>query len=129
MLILFSSKTHDKHSRLQKIKTSADNTSYRAQFRHFCPFQLLQNYLKVRGNYHHVNEQFFIFSDGSPLKPPQLCATLKLLIQRVGLDEKLYSFHGLRLGRATDMLHWGVPLDTIKSLGRWKSNAVYQYLK
>ena len=120
LLILFSSKMHDKHSRPQKIKISADNPVYKSEFRHFCPFNLLKIYLKVRGGYHHVNEQFFIFSDGSPLKPGQVCTTLKNLIKCVGLDEKLYSFHGLRSGRATDMLCWGIPLETIKSLGRWK---------
>ena len=35
--------------------------------------------------------------------------------------------HGIRLGHVTDLLNLGVSVETIKKLGRWKSNAVYVY--
>ena len=38
-------------------------------------------------------------------------------------------FHGLRAGRAVDLLRMGVSFETIKKLGHWKSNIVYEYLR
>ena len=74
-------------------------------------------------------QQFFVFVDGSPLCAHQLHNTLKSMIKGMGLDPALYSFHGLRTGRASQMLNMGVSVETIKKLGQWKSNAVFTYLR
>lgn len=54
---------------------------------------------------------------------------LKQLLASVGLASDRYGTHSLRRGGATWMLVSGVPLDMVKVLGDWKSDAVYQYLK
>ena len=59
LLVLYSSKTHDKASRPQKIKISANSFATRAANRHFCPFHLMREFLKVRGDYAEDSEQFF----------------------------------------------------------------------
>ena len=41
----------------------------------------------------------------------------------------LYDTHSLHIRRATDLYKSGSKVETIKQLGRWKSSAVYNYLK
>ena len=54
---------------------------------------------------------------------------LKTSLCQCGFNPKNYCVHGLRAGRVVDLLRYGVPIDMIKKLGRWSSNAVYKYLK
>ena len=56
-------------------------------------------------------------------------SVLKTAIKRMGLNPSLYTVHGTRGGRANDLLSMGLSVEAIKKLGRWKSNAVYVYLK
>ena len=127
MLVLFSSKTHGKESRPQKIKITALDENNPKRF--FCPFQALRNYFSFRGNYRTRNEQFFVLSDGSPVKPNMVQNLLRKLIKRLHLDPRLYSTHSFRIGRSMDLFKYGFTVDQIKFLGRWKSNAVYKYLR
>ena len=50
-------------------------------------------------------------------------------ISQLGLEGALYDTHSLRIGQATDLLKANVPIDEIKRKGRWKSNAVFKYLR
>ena len=54
---------------------------------------------------------------------------LKLMKDKCGLDSRLYNTHSLRTGCALDLLKLGLSVETIKKLGRWKSNTVFMYLK
>ena len=67
MILLHSSKTHRKESRLQKIKIEATNKSDKGKNRFFCPFALMPCYLKARGCYHRNDEPCFNFRDGMPV--------------------------------------------------------------
>ena len=70
LLILYSSKTHGAETYPQKVKISAMNDSTQfALKRNFCPFKLMRQYMTIRGNYKNDDEQFFVFSDCSPLLP------------------------------------------------------------
>ena len=145
LLILYSSKTHGKESRPQKIKilgkrtvevTNSDNevTSFTNDQKtrkkgEFCPYEWAKLYIEMRPPIVSNQEQFFIFQDRSPLKACQLRRLLKETIQSLGLDQNLYDTHSFRIGRATDLFKSGVDIDNIKQLGRWKSNAVYKYLR
>ena len=125
LLILFTSKTHGLESRPQKIKIWSDTENKDV----FSPFQVTQDYLEVRGDYYHDLEQFFIFRDGTPVKPCQFRRLLRKAIKNLGLNPKFYDTHSLRIGRASDLLKIGYSIDQIKQLGRWKSNAVFKYLR
>ena len=46
----------------------------------------------------------------------------------IGLEEVNYDTHSLRIGCAKDLQKAGLSVESIKDIGRWKSNAVYQYL-
>ena len=73
LLVLYSSKTHSKESLLQKIKISDSfDRNQRKHNRFFCPFVAACKYLQLRGLYSEVDENFFVFSDGSPISPAQV---------------------------------------------------------
>ena len=137
LIILYSSKTHSRRHRPQKIKITTTEqyeqlyNTRKAQnkFTFFCPFTITSDYLHLRGGYDDDQEQLLIFSDGSPLKAWQLRRTLRKILKKLGLQQNLYNVHSFRIGRATDMLKEGRSVETIKQNGRWKSNAVYKYLR
>ena len=80
LIVLYSSKTHDVNMHPQKIKLTAvehDKDSIYCNFHHFCPFELTNNYLRIRGNFDQSSDQFFIYSDGSPV----LAKNVQLLLK------------------------------------------------
>ena len=66
LVVLYSSKTHNKASMPQEIKISAIEGKHKLN-RHFCPFTAMNAFMKVHGNYTDDNEQFFIFRDRTGL--------------------------------------------------------------
>ena len=61
LIILYSSKTHNRANRPQKIKISGlkcDKIKH-IRKRHFCPFSVTRAYLKLCGSYIEDQEQFF----------------------------------------------------------------------
>ena len=133
LFVLYSSKTHDKSSKPQTVTIDeiVDKTNDRQEVEHHnCPFQLLRDYLAIRRPYYKNDaEQFFVFSNGSPVYPSQFRKMLKDLIKFNHIDETRYRVHSLHAGHASEMLDRGVTIDIIKRLGHWKSNAVFKYLK
>ena len=139
MFVLRSSKTHNKGSKPQIIKISScqlkgsgtkwDRCSLNKTLELPCPYALLREYANTRIPYRNENDQFFVFSDGSPVSANNLRKCLKDTLKSAGFDCRLYSVHGLRAGRAGDLIKLGVSLDTIKRIGCWKSNAVFRYFK
>ena len=128
LLLLYSSKMHGKESPPQKIKISESETSGKKK-KFFCPFKALRHYLAIRGPYADPKEQLFILVDKLPIPQSMLHNILRVLLQRVNLDPYFYSFQSMRAGRATDLFAFGYPVELIKRIGRWKSNAIYKYLK
>ena len=130
MLVLYTSKTHGTESSPQRIKISAvqESKAYKCK-RLFCSVKAVTRFMTVRGNYDNTNDQFFVFVDGSPVKPKNFRATLRELLNRLGLNALLYDVHSFRIGRTCDLAKFGYSIEQIKSFGRWKSNAVYTYLK
>ena len=132
-MVLTSSKTHTEGNNPQMIKissTPAQGKNQSDRINYWCPFQLLKNYLAMRPQMvtSHT-EQFFVFMDKSPVSPIQVRKVLKTTIGKIGLDPTIYCFHGFRSSRAGDLLRLGVSVETIKKLGRWKSNAVFTCLR
>ena len=138
--VLYTSKTHGLGDMPQIIKINsmpAENKAVKKKhnsvmqnfINHLCPFQTIKSYIAVRGKYDSDNEQFFIFQDKSPVKPKHVRTILKRLFLHNKLNPKWYGTHGFRAGRSIYLLNMGVPVDTIKKLGCWKSSAVYKYFK
>ena len=129
LLVLYTSKTHDLSNRPQKIKITSCGESGDYSTRHFCPFKLLRQFINIRGSYEEENEQFFIFRDGTPVKPIHTRTVLKTIINKLGLDGSLYGMHSFRIGRTTDLVSLKYSIEEIKLLGRWRSNVVFRYIK
>ena len=132
LLILWSSKMHSKESLPQKIKISelgAVNNQGTKSTAHFCPFKLASDFLRVHGHYSSINEQFFIFQDKSPVTVTAVREVLKKVLKQLNLDEQVFNTQSFRIGRTNDLLKQGVPIEKIKLMGRWKSNAVFKYIR
>ena len=129
LFILRSSKTHSFSDKPQLIKITSSAANIRKNGYRYCPFQTLQHFILKRPSCRSPeNEPFFVFADRSPVKPWHACKILNILIKQVGLEPVNYLFHGFRGGRACDLCGMGVSVETIKKLGRWRSNVVYAYL-
>ena len=128
MFVLFTSKTHDYSCKPRIIKIASVKNMDNGRHNTLCPFTILDHYIAVRRKHASDNEQFFVFSDCSPVKPHHFYHMLKLSISQLGLDSQLYSGHSFRIGRTIDLLHVGISVQMIKKIGRWKFNAVYRYL-
>ena len=128
MIKLYSSKTHGKKSYPQTIKVTALNEEHK-KTRLFCPFKAIRHYIKWRAEFLDQNENFFIFQDRSAVLPNQARDTLRDCLENLNLNPKLYDFHSFRIGKATDMKLENYSITEIKSAGRWRSNAIYRYLR
>ena len=129
LVILYSSKMHSKESHPQEIKITSlcqDNAEKNAII---CLFNAIHNYACVRGGYATKQENFFIFADRSPVLLSHLCKVLCTCIARIHLNPLLFNCHSLRIGCTSDLMKMGVPIEKIKIMGRWKSNAVYKYVR
>ena len=137
LFVLRSSKTHNHGHPPQLIKIrnymthdasqSTQNRDHQKNL--FCPYQLIRNYLSVCRSYIDQKEIFFVFLDRSPVYPHHFTFVLKHILQFTGFDSTKYSSHAFRAGRAGDLLRYGMPVEMIKKLGRWKLNAVYHYFR
>ena len=144
LFVLRSSKTHGLDTKPQLIKIAASSqrkyhlsmnqqsgSSSQTNDRGLelpCPFMLLWRYLARRTPYKSHTEPFFIFMDGSPVHPLHFRTCLKHSLNLAGFNERNYNTHSLWLGRSCDLYKLGLSVETIKKLGRWKSNIVFKYL-
>ena len=130
LLILYSSKMHGKGSWPQKINITANKHDDRKYIRNFCPFKTVNEYINLRGPYESEQEEFFVFRDKTPVPAFKARSMLKCLIKNLGLDDNLYNFHSLRGGHVNDMVKkLNYSMEEAKRAGRWRSTAIYRYLK
>ena len=116
LLILYSSKTHGANNFPQKIKIQANVNCYYNTFKKkhfFCPFEVTCTFIWIRGGYKEENENFFIFHDQSPVCHHHFQKVMKDLIRRCNLEESLYGTHSLRIGRCSDLIRYGFPIDVV----------------
>ena len=137
LFILQSSKTHGKGEKLQliKIKSKArmskeyGKKSTQQDSENYCPFKLAKNFIAMWPNLVDEGEQFYVFVDRSPVLQSQVRKVFYRATKSAGLCVEAYTFHCLRSGRASCLLELGLSVETIKKLGRWRSNAIFTYLR
>ena len=131
LFVLESSKTHTKGDRPQKvqIKSAELYKQCTKKTRFFCPVKLIILYSNIREEYEDDNDQFLVLHDGTPLTAELFRSVLKKMLKRLGLDAQRYDTHSFRVGRATDLLKFGESVESIKKMGRWKSDVVFDYLR
>ena len=128
---LCTSKTHGKGDHPQKIVIEANynDQSFRYK-RHFCPFEITNVFVKLRGKYIEDSDPFFVFRDNSPVRLLHMCKVLRKSLSSIGLNPKLYDTHSFRIGHVSDIvLRFGKTIEEAKIAGHWKSNIVYRYIR
>ena len=88
------------------------------------PVSALLSYLVVRGS---GEGPLFRLKDGQPLTRPRLVLLLRKALASAGLVPGNYA--SFRSGAATTAAVCGVPVDIIKTLGRWRSEAYQLYIR
>ena len=91
-----------------------------------CPVSAVLTYMANRGP---GPGPLFRFVNGSPLTQACLVTKEKEAISAAGIDPTPYSGHSFRSGAATTAAKQGISDATIKTLGRWQSNAYQLYIK
>ena len=91
-----------------------------------CPVSAVLNYLLARGA---GPGPLFRFKDGKPLTKARFVSQVREALQTAGIDGTSYSGHSFRSGAATAAAKAGVEDSTIKTLGRWKSDAYQVHIK
>ncbi|CAG2221488.1 unnamed protein product [Mytilus edulis] len=111
-----------KHSDMQPKTISIDkNTSNIA-----CPVIAMSSYLTL---VKHNSGPLFQFPCGTSVSYAFFSASLKAVLNFVGLNTPVYKGHSFRIGAATSGAAKGVSLEVIQQMGRWKSNAVKNYIR
>ena len=127
LFILYSSKTHGRELRSQKIKITASAEERHKTF--FCPFEISREYFALRGNYGDPDDPFFVFRNQQPVRPSHVWNVLKKTLQAINLPSSMYGFHSVHIGRATDMIKFGNSISEVHLAGRWRMNVVYKYIR
>ena len=128
LIVLYTSKTHGLNMKPQQIKITKNCNSIN-NISHFCPFVNTRHFMSLRGSYDTDNEAFFVFRDKSQVTSEHVRGVLRKCLENMGLNSLLYDFHSMRIGKATQLYKNGTELARIRFLGRWRSNAIYQYIK
>ena len=130
LFVLHSSKTHSNADRPQKVRVQADNEVIGSQINNnFSPVTIIDEYIQVCRIRLTTDEPFFMKDDGAPVTACEIREELRDILLQLKLKPELYDVHSFRIGRVTDLYKWGVSIEQIQEVGRWKSNAVYKYLK
>ena len=91
-----------------------------------CPVSAVLAYMARRGP---GEGPLFRFQSGLPLSRSRLVEALREVLGIAGYNPEEYAGHSFRIGAATTAAACGIPIDTIKTLGRWKSDAYRLYVR
>ena len=97
LFMLRSSKTHHKGNHPQTIKIAGLKVMQNED-RTADPFELLREFIVIRPKCKAVEEPFFIFQDRTAVKPDNMRAVLKTILNRAYFDTEAYQVHGFRIG-------------------------------
>ena len=92
----------------------------------FCPVSAVIDYIKLRGN---KDGPLFCLSDGQPVPRYHVSDILRRAISFIGLDNRHFKCHSLRIGAATSLIAQGVPDEQVQRMGRWNSSAFKRYIR
>ena len=91
-----------------------------------CPVSALLDYLVQRGQDWGA---LFTYSDRSSLSCQKLVSEVHSALAMKGLDGNGFTGHSFRIGAATTAKAKGVSDSTVKTLGRWRSDAFQLYIR
>lgn len=91
-----------------------------------CPVAVILAYMAMRGP---GDGPLFQFQDSRPLTRQRLIVELRKALTIAGFQPENFAGHSFRIGAATTAAACGIPIATIKALGRWKSEAYQLYIR
>ena len=91
-----------------------------------CPVAITKLYLAQAPN---RGGPFFQHLNKSPVTYQVFSSYLKSVITFLGLDSTRYKSHSFRIGAATHAAAKGFSEEAIKRMGRWRSNALQNYIR
>ena len=91
-----------------------------------CVVNILMEYIKIRPN---VIGPLFIFTDSKAVSRRFFINELNKDAQCTGMISKNIKSHSFRIGAATTASMCGINDDTIKRLGRWKTDSFKRYVR
>lgn len=97
-----------------------------------CPREALLHFLQTAGPIPADAPAWSFMTASNKLSvptPASIRPRLQSLVVAIGLPPAQYNTHSLRRSGASHLLTSGVPLETIKVLGDWRSDSVFKYLK
>ena len=96
-----------------------------------CPVQALFHALSLTKEASATGPLFVIPGSKrfTPLTPDKFVHYIRQLLSKLGLDAAGYAGHSFRRGGASWAFSCGVPIDLIRTIGDWQSNAYMAYLK
>lgn len=100
--------------------------SWRANVRQpILPVWALEAYMQGFGPW---DGPLFQHGDGSPLMLYQFCSVFNRALWSLGLPPGDYGLHSFRIGAATTGLPLGMPMEVIRRIGCWWSEAYKLYV-
>ena len=93
----------------------------------YCPVNALQCYLLVRPKC--MSSFLFLDQSGRPVSRLNVSLILKTCLSLTGRNPTVFNTHSFRIGRATQLACDNATDNTIKSVGRWNSNAFKSYVR
>ncbi len=91
-----------------------------------CPVLALREFLSVRPA---IAGPLFCHFDCTPLTRFQFNAVLQKSLKFAELPGERIRAHSFRIGAASSAVSRGVPMDQVRRMGRWRSNAVATYIR
>ncbi len=91
-----------------------------------CPVRAMHQYLR-----HHKAPQgpLFQFLSWHPLMARTFRRRVRSSLRDLGYNSSRYNTHSFCIGAATTVAAAGLPPETIKALGRWKSSCYQSYIR
>ena len=91
-----------------------------------CPVAGVTAYMVQRGT---GEGPFFQFADRTPLTKARFTEQIRAILGDAGLPYSHFAGHSFRIGAATAAANAGLEDSTIRTLGRWNSNAFLSYIR
>lgn len=111
---------HNKHSSFQPTHITLSPTGHSD-----CPVTALKMYVSQRGS----RSGPIYLRNGLPLNRNTVLHQLHACLRYLNIPTTHYNLHSFRIGRTTDLAAANIQPNTIRQLGRWKSNAYIKYIR